>query len=420
MNDSLAVLKLDMDFWKRIGCNTRLRGKSVSREEYLDAVQHYCGMQTRRELSLKVFCKTYISSKMNWDFTFEGFPAVFQNITEKKSLAIARFLNLYTESFSIHDNLVGADDQHFSGKNVDSMHAYSMLGLQLCFTKWIYKQGDPNPYYPGEVDISEIRPEYQKVAKRLLAILPFKEEKSAISEFVDSSFSNQSDRDLVKVLLNNKDDLLQAAKVIAKNKTKDGGRKGPSLIDLIGSGDVPQTELGVPSDTDIVPMSSNAIHRRETKLDKEFAETLENKFTITRSLSFGRRESTKEEKEFLSAQYNGVCQICGKYITNHKGEPYFEAINIIRTSDLDDRIRPSLRRGWNSLCLCPNCAAEYKYCSKKISTLYEQVQNTRVMAGSDEPVQITIELPMGEKKQIRYTPQHFIALQSAFKIFGEE
>ena len=46
--------------------------------------------------------------------------------------------------------------------------------------------------------------------------------------------------------------------------------------------------------------------------------------------------------------------------------------------------------------------------------------HTDVEPGSEEPLEINIELPMGEPQVISYTPRHFMALKEALKIFSEE
>ena len=89
-------------------------------------------------------------------------------------------------------------------------------------------------------------------------------------------------------------------------------------------------------------------------------------------------------------------------------------------SKLPERLANSGKYGWNSLCLCPNCAAEYNYCSKKISSLYDQVMQMEVEPGSEETLDIGIEMPEGKARRIRYSPRHFMALKEAFKIFAYE
>lgn len=80
----------------------------------------------------------------------------------------------------------------------------------------------------------------------------------------------------------------------------------------------------------------------------------------------------------MRAQYFGKCQICGKQILQASGKVYFEACNILPTDAILDRYRHSISEGWNSLCLCPNCAAEFKYGKKNLSELISMIQNYHV------------------------------------------
>ena len=413
-------LKLDEDFFKRIGCNYGIRALQVSREEYLRMARKYAGSQMQKDLCDHIFSKTYISTKFDWSFNFEGFPGVFENITKERSLAIARFLNSNVERFAIQGDLVGADDQHFSGKNVDSMSTYSMLGFQLCFIRWIYINGDLKPHCPGEVDIADILPEYSMFAKRLIAVLPFKEVKNPLTEWLNKNIGNKGDLNLVKKLFSDPEELVKIAKAKAKSEAKDAARNNrKSLRDLLGEGDKEQKKPPKDTDVEFASISERGKEKREKKLDEEFRASLDEKVYIARGLSFSRRNSSKEERLFLEQEYGGTCQICLKKITKYNGDPYFEAINIIRTSTLDEHLIPTEKRGWNSLCLCPNCAAEYNNCSKTISTLYDQVIRAEVEIGSEEPIDIQIELPKGKRRSIHYSPRHMIALKEAFKIFTE-
>lgn len=424
LNGSVRSLKLDEEFFRKIGCSFGLRELSVSRDEYLKAVRQYAGPQMQMDLRELIFSKNYISKRMNWSFNYEGFPGVFNNMTKDRSLSIARFLNSHVEMFSVQGELVAADDQHFSGKNVDSMVTYSMLGLQLCFTEWIYVKGDPTPHRPVDIDVADVLDEYNKIAKRLIAVLPFKEAKNGMTAWLDENIGDEADRDLVKRLVANTEELVRLAKAKARSDAKEASRKsGKSITDLLGEGDKKQTRAGKETDGDISPISERGKEKREKKLDEIFMASMDQRIRVTpaiRGLSFTRRECSPEERQFLEQEYGGFCQICQKKIMKYNGEPYFEAINIIKTSNLDDRLRPTMQYGWNSLCLCPNCAAEYNNCSKKISMIYEQVIRAEVEPGSDEAIRIQIEMPEGRKRFIAYSPRHMIALQRAFKIFAEE
>lgn len=92
-------------------------------------------------------------------------------------------------------------------------------------------------------------------------------------------------------------------------------------------------------------------------------------------------------------QYKGQCQICRREpIRKHNGDIYFEAINIISTANLDRSLLNNVDAGWNTLCLCPTCAAEYRYCSKNLDGFEKQVEDINVQAGMNEHILLEIEL----------------------------
>lgn len=162
---------------------------------------------------------------------------------------------------------------------------------------------------------------------------------------------------------------------------------------------------------------SNPTKRRE-KMQKEFEDslTVSNVHAPVLRLSYPSISSA-EEKVFVQAQYQGRCQICGRSaIRKHNGQMYFEAINIVNTAYLDRELLNDLATGWNTLCLCPNCAAEYRYCSKNLSDLESQVETTVVESNRNDYIELRIILK-GAVTTIRFTPKHFLALQAAFTVF---
>ena len=421
MNGSLYTLNLDENFFRKIGCNLGIRQVHTEKEEYLKAVARYIGKQEAMDLRYAIFGKKNISGRVEWGFNYEGFPRVFENMTREKSLAIARFLNPNAMSFEIQGELVGADDRQFSGRNVDSKMAYSMLGMQLCFEKWIYVKDDEKPHSPMEIDREDIIPEY-KFAKRLMAMLPFKEVKNGLTEWLDANIKDKNDLDMIKHFLASPDRLKQAAEAAAREAAREEKRKekAKSARELIEQGDREQKEVAGKSDLEVTPISEKGKKKREEYYDRELAASLDEYTYVAKGLTFARHASNEEERLFLEQEYDGHCQICLKQICKYNGDHYFEAINIMKYSQLPERLQNSSKYGWNSLCLCPNCAAEYNYCSKKISTLYEQVMENDVEAGSDETIDILVEIPQGKARRIHYSPRHFLALKSALKIFADE
>ncbi len=422
-DDTVMCISLDESFFESIGCNSGLRKIKVSKDTYLDAVKKYLGIDESKALNNRIFSKSYISDKFDWAFCYEGFDFLFDDMSFDKSRAIARFLNANHTKFDVQGNIMGANDWSFNGRAVDSMSAYSMIGLYLGFEKWIYVESDDEPHRPIDVERSNIRREYEQ-SKRAVDILPFKETNEALRKYLEEVFPDPSNRKLIEKALQNPEGLVSL--IEAKNKSdaraaKRQEKQEKSVMELLDEGNREQKEKNKPNDDfEVNPISESAISHREESLAKEFKESLEYKTSVTRGIQFTTKSSNKEERQFLLSEYSGHCQICKKQIIKHDGMVYFEAINVVKFGEMYSEYEASGKLGWNSLCLCPNCAAEYNYCSKKISTFYEQVMDKNVTPSSDTPIDIQIELPTGIPRVIHYSPRHFIALKEAFKFLAEK
>ena len=162
----------------------------------------------------------------------------------------------------------------------------------------------------------------------------------------------------------------------------------------------------------------NNVSRREKNIEDTFKNTKQMK-PAQRKL-FGRVvESTKEEKGLLRNWYQGKCQMCNTVIIGYNQNPHFIAKNIINTQHLSASIRQTTNLAWNSLCLCPNCAAKYDVCSRDLNGLFEQIMQTEVIEGDPKRIVLTIELD-GKKQDIRYVPKHFLALKKVMELIETE
>ena len=155
--------------------------------------------------------------------------------------------------------------------------------------------------------------------------------------------------------------------------------------------------------------------RRQSKIQEEIAQEKapEKKSTITRKTAVNQ-----EEKVFVGTEYSGRCQICDKVIFKKDGTRHFTAINLLDTGHLSDEYLQGFSTGWNKLCLCPNCAAEYKYGAVSFFDFEEKVRDTEVDKNYRDFYEFTIQM-QGEERTIRYTPRHMISLQTALRFFAE-
>lgn len=423
--DDTVMIKLDNKFFRKIGCIHGLEAKNVSSDQYLQTVKKYCGYKVSNEISSKIFTKRHISNKPDWSINYEGFPEVFSEMNLNKSIKIANFLNKNLDKFDIEGELIAADDEYFSGSNVDNIRVYTMIGLQLAYERWIYVEDIIEPQRPIDVRPDQVLNKY-KVAKRLMDKLPFNKLDDKISKWINENFADVPIRKRIESLLSKPEVFAEFVEDYNKSLAKQdaiNANKG-DLADKIKKGTRKQTNKKYRNkDTEgpeINPISDKALERRREKVEKELAATFDYKVRVTKGISFTTIESNDKQRVFLNNEYDGHCQMCNKKIIKHNGENYFEAINIIKPSQLYDKYHGSFDLAWNSLCLCPNCAAEYNHCSKSMADLYEQVMANEVVAKSNKTIDIEIELPLNSIRQIHYSPRHFMALKEALVAYSRE
>ena len=162
----------------------------------------------------------------------------------------------------------------------------------------------------------------------------------------------------------------------------------------------------------------NNVSRRETNVEATFRNAKQMK-PSQRKL-FGRVvESTKEERSLLRNWYQGKCQMCNTVIIGYNQSPHFIAKNVINTQHLSASNRQTTHLAWNSLCLCPNCAAKYDVCSRDLNGLFEQIMQTEIIEGDPERIALSIELD-GKRQEIRYVAKHFLALKKVMQLIDDE
>lgn len=130
------------------------------------------------------------------------------------------------------------------------------------------------------------------------------------------------------------------------------------------------------------------------------------------------REDNSEERAFLEMEYKGRCQICGKEIPLKNGSGYvFEAHKL--TKDLSLDYRSSRETGWDSLCLCPNCAAELSNCpNNAASAVLKQIDSAGGLLKDERGISIPI-MVRGVPRTLTYSQRHYLRLAAALKQFDE-
>lgn len=165
-------------------------------------------------------------------------------------------------------------------------------------------------------------------------------------------------------------------------------------------------------DDDVANAIPNANRRRE-----KVAEQMEEAGTEATTGVYCRTVNDEAVKQFLKEQYSGKCQICGTRIKMRNGEPHFHAIAWLKQADLKREYNTGICTAWNALCLCPNCAARWKYSKVEMLDFIERVKEKAVQNRDGAMCKFGVRIE-DEQRNVRYTPKHLIALQEALKYFA--
>lgn len=268
--------------------------------------------------------------------------------------------------------------------------------------------------YPYELNEEDLLDEYKYKQPSSLLIEISKKPYDTIEELKNKGID---DKNLI-TFAGFDSDIQEKALAYALQMLEKKSKTGRSLTEMMEDPDRVQLSEGDDDDGNDAPYKSENLDKRRKKIEKEFDNPgLPN--TFMHKLKFVIEKSNQGEKTFIKEQYHARCQICGaEGILMATGNRYFEAINIFDTGKLDDRLQIKFDIGWNTLGLCPNCAAKFKYSQLKISNLIAQVQNIDCNTIHNGTIDIAIELE-NKTAKIHFTPKHLLALQVAIKKIKE-
>ena len=407
----------DEKFFVSLGCPSSLAKISISQTQYLSYVRKYISPDAANEIQKRIFSKKNHQG-IEWNTVFEGFPKVFDSVDRQKSLKIADFLNKVCANISISGEIYAADDKGFIGKSADSMTVFSAMGMMIAYIPWVYNK-EGVKVAVASIHSGDLDDDYKRHMPLLIKRLPFKAEDQAVEEIL-SRVEDIQQKEALKTLLSDPEKLKEYAKAVHAQQLKElkkKQKKTPEEI-LREMGKRNKDTSGHNTEESPVPEAVANVERRAKKLEQEFAESMDQKTTLKLSaLKYTYQDRIDpEEKNFLKEMYGGFCQICGEHIEKYDGTIYFEAVNVLKTAMMDERYKEALRLGWNSLCLCPNCAAKYKYGTKDLSEFEDQINSIEIESGEEDYIYLQIGMQHKDVK-IKYTPKHFLALQTALRVF---
>lgn len=313
----------------------------------------------------------------------------------------------------VHSYINYAEAVYSPNGSATPKHCESSLIYYLKRNDWV-PDINGRLFKPGDIDIDKINKSFKYDDRnKLLKALGFGSAQSLcenfqtkVNEFNDMMSKNGYDEEWERVTSDEKE-LLKQYRKNKKSEKKYLQTQSLSLEKMLAK----QTRIEKDGSTKLTDEAF--IVRSTSSTLKDIEKTiLNNEKMPGRIVKYFRKidTSSKEERAVLMRWYNGKCQMCGARIIKYDKTPYFEAKNIINTQDVSWKLDKSIPLGWNSVCLCPNCAVRYSVCTKDITTLYNQIMSRKVYENQESPVQLAIQLD-GGVQYIKYAPDHFRVLQ---------
>jgi len=174
-----------------------------------------------------------------------------------------------------------------------------------------------------------------------------------------------------------------------------------------------KTELDEEFRSNPEPQPIGNLEKRSSRVEQELDEKIKN--ARKRSERFKDVIVSKMEcknpqtKEFLLQEYNGKCQITwDQQFPKRDGKPYFEACYLIPREKAEWVDNPG-----NVFCLSAEYSARWQFGTKHINP-EKLLELDLTKQGENNLFIIEIEL-CGEKKELRITPKHLVAIQTFLK-----
>ncbi|SNU04617.1 hypothetical protein SAMN06297422_101159 [Lachnospiraceae bacterium] len=404
------IYLLDQRYWDYFSYNDFIKLGCVTDFVEVDNGAAYIIQKQRRAYGY-FYVKQFGNFKCG--FNIDGMNKLFEFSTLKKeqSIELAKIVFLYGNN--IKGRVIWSSRQDFS--NNASIYGddqvYSAFGLKLINANWLYKK-DGTVLRPESASVDDLDSSYQNYLNE--TVCKALGVKTALSERIAKHNKTLEKEGMFVIPIEEREEYLQwkkqkeEARKQRNKETFSSIEEGFNSLDHDGG-------IGDTEQFDEYNSVKNPERRKEKLKDEIDGSEPPKKEKVLKSVT--KSSISSEEKEFLKMEYKGQCQICDKIILKIDGDRYFEAINLIPTDKLKDEFRKAEYLAWNTLCLCPNCAAEFKYGPKTMNGFTEQVKNAEIEQGSNEGIDIKIEM-QGEEKTIKYSPKHLQNLKVAIDYYN--
>lgn len=342
---------------------------------------------------------------------------VFKYVIDKEiSAELMKVANYFQDS--LKDYVEYSSTKNFSSNASYSgkEQIFSRLGLCLTNYKWVFDQ-QGNLVFPSEIQSDQVmRNLYGTNLNNVVANkLGFKNSiKNKIDEVSD--FAKNIGLDCHIIADEDPEIMRQTQEFYNKLKQKKSTKKIKHNVkeELQKLNDGNQYFSNPIEDSEL---EYNPIHNPDSR-EKNVRDEVKEQKNNPKQTRYTRvtYKCNSNEKDFLRMEYNGKCQVCGTTIIGSNNKTVFSAVNVIRTNNLDDEGRKAEQIAWNSLCLCFNCSAKFKYCDLNMEGFVDFVKKQKIIKGSTDGFAFPFRLN-NEKVMLNYSPKHMQNLKVAIDYY---
>lgn len=296
---------------------------------------------------------------------------------------------------------------------------YSLLGLSAISNAWLYDKNN-NLRRPIDLTSEELNDEYKTIINLDLARkLEFK---TSTNQKI-KKINEQLKKDGIKGKFISEEEVIEYEKwkvekrkeLLKHEELKNKMTVTEALAEINNPNKtISSTGMRNTNENNIIE-DFNTVHNQEKSAEQIKEEFIKNEKKRRKEHKvLVKSNVNREEKAFLNIEYQGHCQICDEVIIDKHRKYIYSATNLIRTSKLNDDARKSEHLGWNSLCLCPNCAAKFKYCDNNFEGFIDKIKN-----GEKRKIYFDIHLN-GQSTSIFYSPKHLQNFKVAIDYYEEK
>lgn len=386
----------------------------------------------------KLICSEFPNSKyyqkgFTYDCVIEGMRECFEkSVSKSSSIFIWNYLVSIVDKLLFSGVIERANDRAFKGSGYVSETIDSQFYQIAKQAKWLYTNENKR-YHPSQISIDSFCDGYDvRSSKAKLLISQLNIQATSVRSEAISHLSSIEQKAIEMVAMYGVDaftewEALMKKRKEAENKKFEKKDYLNSFAQVVSQEKIQSSACEITGNNEWsngLDNSQAELIRRKAENNLEKMEDIQEKVVERKVVDRSSAES-EEAKNFLNAEYDGQCQLCGVKIPTQKGTNYFNTYRFIKPKEG----KAYSNHYSNVLCLCPNCFVRIgagpqpndiknilNYAGKLIHNdlLEQEVPEFK------KDMYVVPILLSGTKKNIHFTKRHFNNLAVVYKELAAE